>query len=159
MLGFLVSGVSGFGFRIMDGFHTADYDPYIKSQLASTQLTVEPYVVQIWSRNPRIFEATNPSKSAVWHSVGLKIWGSEVSSLRVPGSGFRVPGQGFRAEDFGYRDLVFRIQGLAFRAEDLLLRHVIEDVDDLRAGESLVARLRHVLHGQGFRVWGLGFGA
>ena len=30
--------------------HTVDYDPFIKSQLASAQLTLMPYVVQIWSR-------------------------------------------------------------------------------------------------------------
>jgi len=29
-----------------------DYDPFIKRQLASTQLTSGPDVVQIWSRNP-----------------------------------------------------------------------------------------------------------
>jgi len=41
--------------------HTADYDPFIKSQLAQTQLTLGPYAVQIWSRNARIFEGTKPS--------------------------------------------------------------------------------------------------
>jgi hypothetical protein len=29
-----------------------DYGPFIKSQLARTQLTLRPYVVQIWSRYP-----------------------------------------------------------------------------------------------------------
>ena len=29
-----------------------DYDPFIKRQLASTQLSAGPYVVQIWSRYP-----------------------------------------------------------------------------------------------------------
>ena len=33
------------------GFHTMDYDPFIKSQLAFTRLTLGPYEVQIWSRN------------------------------------------------------------------------------------------------------------
>jgi len=32
--------------------HTADYNPSIKSQLASTQLTLGPYGVHIWSRPP-----------------------------------------------------------------------------------------------------------
>ena len=31
--------------------HTVDYAPLIKSQLTRTQLTLRPYVVQIWSRN------------------------------------------------------------------------------------------------------------
>jgi len=31
-----------------------------------TQLTVGPYVVQNWSRNPRISEATKPANSTVW---------------------------------------------------------------------------------------------
>jgi hypothetical protein len=43
--------------------------------------------------------------------------------------------------------------------EDLGFRHVIEDVDDLRAGEGLVARLRHVLHGYTFRICGFETGS
>jgi len=35
-------------------YHPMDYGPFIKSQLASTQLTSGPCVVQIWSRNARI---------------------------------------------------------------------------------------------------------
>ena len=31
-------------------FHTVDYDPFIKSQLAFTQSTLEPYVGENWSR-------------------------------------------------------------------------------------------------------------
>ena len=33
-------------------YHTVDYGPFIKSQRASTQLTLEPRLVQIWSRDP-----------------------------------------------------------------------------------------------------------
>ena len=32
--------------------HTVDYQPFIKSQPTRTQLTLRPYVVQIWSRHP-----------------------------------------------------------------------------------------------------------
>ena len=36
--------------RRRQGYHTVEYDPFIKSQLASMQLTLGPYVVQIWSQ-------------------------------------------------------------------------------------------------------------
>jgi len=72
--GFRVSGsgfrVSCFGFQVLgfvlrvsglertlrslgqkDVCHTAEHDPFIISQLAPTQSTLGPYVVQIWSRN------------------------------------------------------------------------------------------------------------
>ena len=32
--------------------HTVDYDLFLKSQLAFTQLTLGPYVVLVWSRYP-----------------------------------------------------------------------------------------------------------
>jgi hypothetical protein len=32
--------------------HTVDCGPFIKSQLALTQLILRPYVVQVWSRYP-----------------------------------------------------------------------------------------------------------
>ena len=47
-----------------------DYDPFIKSQLASTQLTVGPCVVQIWSRNTPKTEGHDhdcPPLCAVYH--------------------------------------------------------------------------------------------
>ena len=36
---------------IFSTHHTVDYEPFIKSQLASMQLTAGPFVLQIWSRN------------------------------------------------------------------------------------------------------------
>jgi len=56
--------------RVPSTFNTVDFDPFIKSQLASTQLTLGPYVVQIWSRTPRISGGTNPSYSTVRSSQG-----------------------------------------------------------------------------------------
>ena len=44
---------------------TADYDPFIESQLAYMQLTLWSYVVQLSSRNPQYFEVKKPSKSTV----------------------------------------------------------------------------------------------
>jgi hypothetical protein len=41
--------------------HTMDHDKFIKSQLASKQLTLGPYVVHTWSRDPPKFEALKPS--------------------------------------------------------------------------------------------------
>ena len=41
--------------------HTVAYDPFLKSQLASTQLTSGPYAVQIWSRIPHNSGGTTPS--------------------------------------------------------------------------------------------------
>ena len=37
-----------------------DYDPFIKRQLASTQLTSGPGVVQIWSRNTQELRGVEP---------------------------------------------------------------------------------------------------
>ena len=40
--------------QALDGpeiYRTVDSDPFIKSQLASTQLNLEPHAVHIWSRN------------------------------------------------------------------------------------------------------------
>jgi len=41
-------------------FHTAVYDHFIKSPRASTQLTLGPYLVQIWSRPPSNLGALKP---------------------------------------------------------------------------------------------------
>jgi len=49
--------------------HTVDYGPFIKSQLASTQLTSVPYVVQTWSRYP---EKCGGPETFVVHRVGWK---------------------------------------------------------------------------------------
>ena len=46
--------------------HTVEHDPFITSQIAYMQLTFGPYVLQIWSRNPQICEATKASNSTVW---------------------------------------------------------------------------------------------
>jgi len=42
------------------GNHVVYYGPFIKSQLASTQLTSGPYVKQIWSRPPEISGSPKP---------------------------------------------------------------------------------------------------
>ena len=47
-------------------FHTVDYNPLIKSQLASMQSTLGPYVVQTWPRSPQFCEVTKLSKSTAW---------------------------------------------------------------------------------------------
>ena len=39
--------------------------PFNRKSTCITQLTLEPYGVQIWSRNPRISEATKPANSTV----------------------------------------------------------------------------------------------
>ena len=47
-------------------FHTVDYEPFINSQLDSTQLTVGPFVVQMWSHTMRMMGVPKPSQSAEW---------------------------------------------------------------------------------------------
>jgi len=37
------------------GDHTVDYGTFIKSQLAYKQLSLGPYVMQMWSRPPKVF--------------------------------------------------------------------------------------------------------
>ena len=49
-------------------YHTVDYEPFIKSHLASTQYTLEPAPVQIWSRYPRISGRTNESDPRLLHT-------------------------------------------------------------------------------------------
>jgi hypothetical protein len=44
-----------------DTTHTLDFEPFIKSQLARTQLTFGRCVVQIWSRYTRISGVPKPS--------------------------------------------------------------------------------------------------
>ena len=46
--------------------HTVEYDPFIKSQLASTKLTLEPHVVYISSRPPQNLGVPKPSYSTEW---------------------------------------------------------------------------------------------
>jgi hypothetical protein len=41
--------------------HAGDYDPFIKRQRAVTELTLWPYVVQVWSRYLQNLEGTIPS--------------------------------------------------------------------------------------------------
>ena len=51
-----------------------EYDPFIKSQLASKILTLGPYVVQIRSRSPQTREATEPAYSEpVYATVRLAV--------------------------------------------------------------------------------------
>jgi len=45
--------------------------PFHQKSTCLKQLTLEPCVVQIWSRNPRISEATKPSNSTVFKARGL----------------------------------------------------------------------------------------
>ena len=83
---------------ILPGFHTVDYAPFIKSQLNSMQLTLGPYVVQIWARNPQNLEKTKRSESTVWshrpgtNPVRFTMQGCLVGQFRVmrveDGSGF-----------------------------------------------------------------------
>ena len=47
------------GWRL--GYHTVAYAPFIKSQLASTQLTSGPYAEQIWARNAPELRGMKPS--------------------------------------------------------------------------------------------------
>ena len=47
--------------------------PFHQKSTYLTQLTLGPYAVQIWSRNPRISEATKPSKSIEW--LGFRVQG------------------------------------------------------------------------------------
>ena len=42
-------------------YHTQDYEPFTKSQLVYTQLTLRSYFLQTWSRCPRISGGMNPS--------------------------------------------------------------------------------------------------
>ena len=49
--------------------HTADYDPFVKSQLASTLFTIGPYVVQIWTRNT---PKTGPNGTCIVHRVAWR---------------------------------------------------------------------------------------
>jgi len=50
--------------------HTVDYDPFIESQLASTQLTLGPYAVHVWSRNT---PESGPNETCVVHRVGVPL--------------------------------------------------------------------------------------
>jgi len=50
-------------------FHTVEYDPSIKSQRASTQLTSVPCVVQIWSRGGQVPLIIEGNETRVRHRV------------------------------------------------------------------------------------------
>ena len=71
--------VSGYGKLFPDGFdlhlvqwwdglpsHKAEYEPFIKRQLASRNELLGPCVVQIWSHHFQHFEPTKPANSTVW---------------------------------------------------------------------------------------------
>jgi len=47
-------------------YHTVEYDSFIKSQLASTKLTLGPYEVRISSRPPQNVGVPNPAYSTEW---------------------------------------------------------------------------------------------
>ena len=49
-------------------FHTVDYGPVIKRQLALTYLFLRPCVVKKWARYPQGLGGTKPSQSTVWKS-------------------------------------------------------------------------------------------
>jgi len=51
-------------FDLVPPIRMVEYDPFIKSTCLM-QLTLGPYVVQIWSRYSRNFESTQPSYSTV----------------------------------------------------------------------------------------------
>ena len=55
--------VRGMRVRVDAGspYRTVDYGPFIKSQLASPQLTLGPYMVQIWSRYPQNLGVLKPA--------------------------------------------------------------------------------------------------
>jgi len=46
--------------------HTVEYDPFIKSQLASTQLTLGPYLLKNSSRPPPKLGGAKPAYSTDW---------------------------------------------------------------------------------------------
>jgi len=54
--------------RLIDEpIHKVDYDPFIRSQLAFSHLTLGPCVLQKWSRVPPSLEETNPSQFTEWY--------------------------------------------------------------------------------------------
>ena len=56
--------------------------PFHQKSTCLTQLTLATHVVQIWSRNPRISDATNPSNSTEWWGVAQL---GELQTFRSPG--------------------------------------------------------------------------
>ena len=50
--------------------HTVDYDPFIKSELVSTQSMSRPYVVQTWSRRPQLLEGPIHSYMGIIFATG-----------------------------------------------------------------------------------------
>ena len=61
--------------------------PFNQKLTCLTQLTSGPCVVKIWSRNPRISEATKPANSTVW---SFTLCGETESGLSTLGSQNRL---------------------------------------------------------------------
>ena len=75
-MGWSAGGVLCAGVRGAQVLKT-DYDPSIKSQLASTQLSLGPHVVNVWSRETQHLEGTGGVQSTCinmgWSTGGV-IW-------------------------------------------------------------------------------------
>ena len=90
--------------------------PFNQKSMCLTQLTSRPNVVRIWSRNPRISEATKPSNSTEWRELlpGLRDGTLfRVSGLRSRACGVGVSGQGFTCSTSNMvRSLGLQVQSL-----------------------------------------------
>ena len=100
--------------------HTVDYDRFVQSQLAATQLTLGPYAVQIGSRTTRILGVPEARNEECTGPKGperrARALGRACLNL-FSGLGFRVYGLGFRpwGLGFGVWCLGFGVWGLWFR--------------------------------------------
>ena len=105
------------------------------------QLTLGPYVEQMWSRSVQKFEPTTPANPTVWFGYPVSGFGYPFTSKPRPeyglvyikakariwpvsGFGFRVSGFGFRVSGFGNRvsGLGYRVSGFGFRVSVFGLR-------------------------------------
>ena len=73
-------------------YHTVDYAPFIKSQLARTHSTLRPCVVHIWSRTT---PESGVNETLVVHRVApardeVEGVGGEEACFRLWGLGFRI---------------------------------------------------------------------
>ena len=86
--------------------------PFHQKSTCLTQITLGPYVVQIWSRTPRISAGSKPSNSTVWEFYGLQSRQSYPERKKkkaaveriwhVYGSQGQIPALAFRQGSFTY---------------------------------------------------------
>ena len=79
-----LTGLVAFRFRVAHGA----VQPFGQRPTCPTFVTSRLCIVQSWSSNPLISDATKPSSSTVWYGEGLRLQGLRYLGLMTDGLGY-----------------------------------------------------------------------